>query len=178
MNDKLRLSIALVVALVACLTSCEKHDGVLYFKSKCIAELNGKTYIDQLPLTFSPDVFTTPNLQRDENQAVFKTHLSETRGGTVVYYVEIVLYTSEPNAYLYDEQTFHRVDTGSPDEPQPVWEYTKYCRDNHISYARVNDEIVEAGAFKLTSYDKQKDHVSHGTFTLTFSEGTLKGEFF
>lgn len=178
MHNKMKLYIVMALALVACLTSCEKHDGVLYFKNKCIAELNGKSYIDQLPLTFSPDVFTTPNLQRDENHAVFKTHLSETRGGAVAYYVEIVLYTNEPNAYLYDELTFQRVDTGSPDEPQPAWEYTKYCSEHKISYARINDEIVEGGTFKITSYDKEKDYVAHGTFTLTFSEGTLKGKFF
>lgn len=178
MSNKLKLSMALVLALVACLTSCEKHDGVYYFKSKCVAELNNKTYIDQSPATFNPDAFLTPQFRHEDSMAVFNTHLSEKRGGAVAYYVEIILYTNEPDAYLYKEQTFKRVDTGSPDEPLPAWEYTKYCRDKQVSYARVNDEIVEAGTFRITSYNKEKDYVSHGTFTLTFSEGTLKGEFF
>lgn len=178
MNNKLRLCIVMALALVAGLTSCEKHDGVYYSKNKCVAELNNKTYIDQSPISFNPDVYTTPYFLRGENHAEFNTHLKETRNGEVVYYVKIVLYTNEPSAYLYDAQTFQRVDTGSPDEPLPAWEYAKYCRDNQISYARVNDEIVEGGTFKITSYNKEKDHVSHGTFTLTFSEGTLKGKFF
>lgn len=62
MNNKLRLYIALVVTLVACLTSCEKHDGVYYSKNKCVAELNGKSYIDQPRISFNPDVYTTPLL--------------------------------------------------------------------------------------------------------------------
>lgn len=178
MNNKLRLYIALVVTLVACLTSCEKHDGVYYSKNKCVAELNGKSYIDQPRISFSPDVYTTPCFLRGENHAEFNTHLKETRNGEVVYYVKIVLYTNEPKAYLYDELTFQRVDTGSPNEPLPAWEYAKYCSEHKISYARINDEIVEGGTFKITSYNKEKDYVAHGTFTLTFSEGTLKGEFF
>lgn len=39
----------LLAVIIACtllnLTSCEKHDGINYLKSKCTAELNGQEYI-------------------------------------------------------------------------------------------------------------------------------------
>lgn len=37
----------LLVLLINVTTSCEKHDGIEYFKSKCEAELNGQLLIDQ-----------------------------------------------------------------------------------------------------------------------------------
>lgn len=52
MSMKYQLSIAiklLLVLTICILSSCEKHEGVQYFKSKCVAELNGHTLIDQTP---------------------------------------------------------------------------------------------------------------------------------
>ena len=176
----IKLSFVLIVYMVCVMcfmTACEKHDGIDYFKSKCVAELNGQTYIDQTPFTISPDAIVTPELNYSDNAISFMTFLRSERNGTILYVVRINLFASEPDAFLSKEQIIEKIDFESTDvNSSEMWDYTRYCRDNRISYATVNSEIVDRGSFKITSYDKEKGQY-HGTFTLNFSEGTLKGEF-
>lgn len=47
MKNKLTLFAAIIACTLLSLTSCEKHDGINYLKSKCTADLNGQTYIDK-----------------------------------------------------------------------------------------------------------------------------------
>lgn len=78
-----------LAAIIACIslsfTSCEKHDGINYLKSKCTAELNGQTYIDQQPYTyiFGP-TYPTPFLEYSQYEATFETYLRTERGGKIV----------------------------------------------------------------------------------------------
>lgn len=161
------------------LTACEEHDGIDYFKSKCMAELNGQTYIDQTPFTLSPDVIVTPELNYSENALSFITMLRPQRNGTIDYVVSICLFASEPGALLSQEQTIKKVEIQSP-AVEPSWlDYATYCKDNKISYATINDEVASGGSFKITSItsqDKGKRRYK-GTFILHFSKGILKGEF-
>lgn len=159
------------ICLMCVLSSCEKHDGLSYFKSKCEAELNGQTYIDQTLFTISPDAIVTPQLVRTNNGFEFFSLLRTKRGGDIAYTVCINLFTTEPDASLTEEQHIEKVATDIPDQ-----EYSRYCLENKISYATVNGDIVSTGTFKITSYDLQHGNYQ-GTFTLDFSEGTLEGKF-
>lgn len=168
---------AIMVCAMCLLAACEKHDGIDYFKSKCVAELNGQTYIDQTPFTLSPDVIITPEFYCSDNDLHFRTLLRAERNGTLRYAVDIQVFASGPDELLNKEHAFERMDVESPDgKPLERWEYVQYCHDNKISYARVNDEMAESGTFSITSYDKENGKC-RGTFILKFSEGILKGEF-
>lgn len=168
------------LAIIACamlfLTACEKHDGIDYFKSKCIAELNGQKYIDQTPFSISPNVIITPELNYSEKELSFMTLLRSERNCEIALTVRINLYCEDSGEMLKNEQTIEKVDFQPSGGENYKWEYIKYCKDNKISYARVNDEIVNNGTFKITSYNVEK-HQYTGSFTLQFSEGTLKGDF-
>ena len=89
----------LLAVIIACtllnLTSCEKHDGINYLKSKCTAELNGHEYIDQQPFEsmFGP-VMPTPFLEYSQYEATFETYLSTERGGKIAYIVRINLFAA------------------------------------------------------------------------------------
>jgi len=170
--------IAMIACTLALFTACEKHDGTEYFKSKCTAELNGQTYIDQLPLIYilSPAASMTPSFSYDGNSALFETNLCKERGGTPLYYVSIHLFVSTPEEFLDKEQNIEKKDIDYPDDKPTNWDYVRYCEENQVSYARVNGELINKGTFKITSYNKEKGEYK-GIFTLTFSEGTLKGEF-
>lgn len=168
------------LAIIACtmcfLTACEEHDGIHYFKSKCVAELNGQTYIDQTPFTISPDVIVTPEFNYSDNAISFMTMLRSGRNGDILYAVTISLFANEPDVLLSREQMIEKIDFESSDGKLSEWDYIRYCTDNKISYAKVNGEVIDRGTFKITSYDKGKGRYK-GTFTLHFSEGMLRGEF-
>lgn len=168
------------LAIIACamlfLTACENHDGIDYFKSKCIAELNGQKYIDQTPFSISPNVIITPELNYSEKELSFMTLLRSERNGEIALTVRINLYCEDSGEMLKNNQTIEKVDFKPSGGENYKWEYIKYCKDNKISCARVNDEIVSKGTFKITSYNVEK-HQYTGSFTLQFSEGTLKGDF-
>ena len=157
--------------MLCILSSCEKHDGLSYFKSKCEAELNGHTYIDQTLFTISPDAIITPEFVPTDNGLEFFSLLRTKRGGDIAYAVRINLFTTEPDAYLTEEQHIEKVATDIPEH-----DYRLYCQENRISYAAVDGEIVSTGTFKITSYNLQQRNYQ-GTFTLNFSEGTLQGKF-
>ena len=173
----------LVLAITICIvSSCEKHDDIQYFKSKCVAELNGQTLIDQTPFNIGPNSINTPSLDAGEYTVEFNSNLSNERGGTPLYAVTVKLFVNSPLEYLTQPQTIKYVNIGeSDDEPAP-WDYIKYCNETKISYATIlsysdyKTEIVKAGSFKITSYDKEKN-VYTGIYTLKFSEGTLNAEF-
>lgn len=186
MKNRTKIVATLLVAIVCtmCLFSaCEKHDSETYFKSKCMAELNGQTFIDQQLLlsAMNPSFTMTPSFNYNEGKAAFQTALSKGRGGKVLYYVDIFLFSDSDEELLGKEQSFERRDIDYTDGEPTDWEYTQYCNENKIAYASVfscetlSGEIADKGTFRITS-DK-KDNYS-GTFTLQFSEGTLTGEFF
>ena len=89
MKKKLTLLASIIACTLLSLTSCEKHDGINYLKSKCTAELNGQTYIDQQPYTyiFGP-THPTPFLEYSQYEATFETYLSTERGGKIAVYCE------------------------------------------------------------------------------------------
>lgn len=178
MNGKMKklfgfkLVLQVIFACTMCfLTACEEHDGIDYFKSKCVAKLNGQSYIDQTPFTISPDVIVTPEFHCNENTVSLLSMLRTKRNGTINYVVRINLFADQPDALLKGEQFIEKIDG-----ELSAWDYTKYCRDNKISYATVNEEVATRGSFQITSYDKERGRYK-GTFTLHFSEGVLKGEF-
>lgn len=168
--------LAVALCAMVLLTACEKHDGVSYFKTKCVAELNGQTYIDQTPFTISPDAIITPEFIYSENKASFYSLLRTERSGEARYSVRVSLYSDEAGALLNGEQKIEKVEFESSDSENYAWEYTKYCIDYKISYAEVNDEVVDYGTFEITSYDKERN-IYKGKFRLHFSEGTMIGEF-
>ncbi|MGM9763061.1 MAG: hypothetical protein ACI3ZQ_03465 [Candidatus Cryptobacteroides sp.] len=180
-------TVVMLFAAIACticlLTACEKHDGVCYLKSKCTAELNGQTYIDQLPLTyiFAVEGQKTPSFAYSDGIATFRTALCKGRGEAAVYYVDIFLFTDSLEELHGREVGFERRDIEYVDGKPAEWEYEEYCNDNRLPYAKVFScermcgEIADKGTFRLTS-DKNGNY--SGTFILQFSEGTMKGEFF
>lgn len=89
MKKKFTLLAAIIACTLLSFTSCEKHDGINYLKSKCTAELNGQTYIDQQPYThiFGP-TYPTPFLVYSKYEATFETYLSTERGGQDCLYCE------------------------------------------------------------------------------------------
>lgn len=156
---------------------CCDSDEV-YFKSKCTAVLDGQTYYDQLPLktALNPSTTVTPSIEHLENYTVFHTWLCKERGGSPIYYVDIYLFSNSLEGLYEKEYNFEKVDIDYTDGKPSHWEYVKYCKENRISYADINNEIADKGSFRFTSYDNEKKEYS-GTFTLQFSEGTMQGEF-
>ena len=157
MKKKLTLLAAIIACNLLCLTSCEKHDGINYLKSKCTAELNGQTYIDQQPYThiFGP-MRPTPFLEYNQ-----------------------YLFVDTPEEFIHQPQTIEKIDIANDDTLISDRDYRQYCKDNKVSYATVNGEVIDEGTFQITSYDKNEGQPNcYGTFTLQFSEGTLKGEFY
>lgn len=169
-------------AIAACtlffMTACEKHDGTYYYKSKCVAELNGRTYVDQTPVknAFSPESTATPQLAYDGNSLFFYTELARDRGGEPAYIVEIQLFTDDSEGLPYRERTIEKADIEYSDPRLMTWEYIQYCKANKVSFALINHEAADKGTFRITSCDKEKGRYD-GTFALTFSEGTLTGSF-
>lgn len=168
---------ALIACAVLSFTACEKHDGESYFKTKCVAELNGKTYYDQAPLKYalSPAFIKSPSLDLYEDKTVFGTNLSEKRGGMALYYVSVRVF-SDIDDIIGKEQVIKKVDIDYPSDVPSYSYYLEYCEDNDIPLAEINGEIVDEGIFRVMSYDAENEEY-HGTFTLRFSEGTMEGEF-
>lgn len=88
-------------AIAFSLTSCEKHEGELYLKSKCTAELNGKTYIDQTRIEqtfnpFAPQLRHTLNTTRKRPVAGSR----QLSGQTGMLRQSISLKYSYPKTYL------------------------------------------------------------------------------
>lgn len=182
-SSSILLLLVLVLAITICIvSSCEKHDDIQYFKSKCVAELNGQTLIDQTPFNIGPNSINTPSLDAGEYTVEFNSNLSNERGGTPLYAVTVKLFVNSPLEYLTQPQTIKYVNIGKSDDEPARWDYIKYCNENKISYATIlsysdyKTEIVKEGSFKITSYDKEKN-VYTGIYTLKFSEGTLNAEF-
>lgn len=90
----------IIVCAMLFLTACEKHDGIDYFKSKCIAELNGQKYIDQTPFTINPNVIITPELNYSEKELTFMTLLRSERNGEIALTVRINLYCEDSGELL------------------------------------------------------------------------------
>lgn len=165
-----------------CLISCEKHDGISYYHSKCEAELNGKYLIDQSRFDWGLGTGRTPYIAASEYKAEFESKLSTERGSMPLYYVYIQVFSDKPWGYLTEPHAIKFVNIEEIDEEQSPWDYKSYCDYNKINYATIflssslKTEIVKDGTFQITEYDKDK-HTYKGQFTLQFSEGTLKGDF-
>lgn len=177
-------ALTLLFSLLLCtclLSSCsrEEHDGIEYFKKKCTAQLNGQSYIDQTPfyIIFSPGAMkATPWFVYGDGCATFRTDLSTDRESNPDYRIEINFFYDTLESSLHEEQTIEKVAIECTDPFFMQREYMEYCINNRLSYALVNTEVVEKGTFRILSYDEEKGKYK-GTFTLLFSEGTLKGEF-
>ena len=182
MKKKFTLLAAIIACIFLSLTSCEKHDGINYLKSKCTAELNGQTYIDQQPYTyiFGPTM-PTPFLEYSQYEATFETYLSTERRGKIAYIVRINLFVDTPEDFFHQPQTIEKINIADVDTLSSERDYRQYCKDNNVSYATVNGEVIDGGTFQITSYDKTEGQTyctnCNGTFTLQFSEGTLNGTF-
>lgn len=180
MKKKFTLLAAIIACTLLSFTSCEKHDGINYLKSKCTAELNGQTYIDQQPYThiFGP-TYPTPFLEYSKYEATFETYLSTERGGKIAYIVRINLFVDTPEEFFHQPQKIEKIDIA--DTLILYRDYRQYCKDNKVSYATVNGEVIDEGTFQITSYDKTEGQTyctnCNGTFTLQFSKGTLNGTF-
>lgn len=178
------ISYIIITALIwaiLCLTSCEKHDGIDYYHSKCEAELNGQYLIDQTAFNWGLGP-KTPDILVSEYNAEFESKLSAERGTMPLYYVNIRLFVDKPFEFLTEPQSIKFVNIDGLDEEQSVWDYTQYCDLNKINYAKIfilsntKTEVVKDGLFQITEYDKER-YTYKGIFTLQFSEGTLKGKF-
>ncbi len=172
--------------------SCEKHDGIYYYKSKCTAEFAGVSYIDQCAFSPSLDAIITPQLNRGSGEAEFLTLLSNHRGGPIVYGVRIQLYYDSEDDFFCRQLDMLKEDIEYNDPQHAYSEYVNYCREHRISYAEVssytdsyvdeksyvevNYEFASSGWFKITSYDKEKG-VYRGNFQLTLQQGVLEGTF-
>ena len=179
--DRISLIIGAVIMAIISMTSCEKHDGVDYYKSNCEAELNGQYLIDQTRFDWGFGIGKTPYLVVSDYEIEFDSKLSTERGGMPVYYVYIDIFTESPLEFLKEPQTIKFVDIEGIGEEDEL-NYKRYCRDNKINFATIfmlsnlKSEIVKDGTFQITEYDP-KNHTYKGKFSLLFSEGTLKGDF-
>lgn len=185
MKKTLSLSLVVICSFIwafLCLTSCEKHDGISYYHSKCEAELNGQYLIDQSRFDWGLGVGKTPYLMASEYEAEFESKLSVERGVMPLYYVNIRLFVDKPFDFLTEPQSIKLENIDGIDEAQSTWDYKQYCDYNKINYATIfnsantKTEIVKDGSFEITEFDKDK-RTYKGKFKLQFSEGTLKGEF-
>ena len=187
MNTKFYpLLTAVLILLGIGLTSCEKHDGEHYFKWFCKAELNGKSLIDQTRIeqAFNPNSpMATPYLCKEsENYCKFYTELGENRGAQPEYYIDVWLPVKDLQGIVGKEFAFKKEipENFDPAEPGNSGAYFKWLRENGHCFATVDKnlttEYVENGTFKIESFDSSGPFY-HGSFTLTFSEGTLTGHF-
>lgn len=147
----------------------------IYLKSKCTAELNGKTYIDQsrIEQTFNPFAPTaTPYIEYNPETTGgrFETELGPDRDAPAEYYIKIFI----PKDFLKGK---HRTSTAGRSMFESDLDYIVHCQDNGIAYATVGGELVDNGTFCITSYDLS-DGWAYGKFALPFSEGTITGQFY
>lgn len=171
----------ILMCAMCLLMSCEKHDGMQYFKAKCVAELNGQTYVDQTPFTISPNAIVTPSIYCDD-AVKFTTLLRTGRKGDVAFGVDINLFINAQDIVTDREYIIERQDIESLGNEPSTSDYVCYCRDNNVSYADIisyadmQTEIPSRCSIRFKTFDPDKRQYQ-GSFTLTFSEGTLKGEF-
>ena len=178
--------IPIILVTIICaflfLNSCEKHEGIGYYYSKCEAELNGQFLIDQSRFDWGLGIGKTPFLGVSEYKANYESKLSTERGNMPLYYVYIQVSVDEPWEYLTEPQTIKFTKIEGIDEENRPWDYRSYCDYYKINCATIflssnsKTEIVKEGSFQITEYDMKK-RVYKGKFTLLFSEGTLKGDF-
>lgn len=168
-----------------CLTSCEKHDGISYYKSKCEAELDGQYLIDQSRFDWGFGTGKTPCLIASEYEARFETRLSTKRGEFPLCYVYINMFVETPWDYLTEPQTIEFIDIADIDEELNSWDYKRYCEDHKINYATISwvgnpkTEIVKEGSFQITEMTEldNNQRIYKGKFSLHSIEGMLKGTF-
>lgn len=95
--------------------------------------------------------------------------------------MRINLFVDTPEEFFLQPQTIEKIDIADADALISYRDYRQYCKDNKVSYATVNGEVIDEGTFQITSYDKTEGQTyctnCNGTFTLQFSEGTLNGTF-
>lgn len=89
--------------------------------------------------------------------------------------LQINLFADKRDIVTDKEYIIEKTDIESLGNDAPIWDYTRYCDDNAVSYARIDSEIPDRCSIRFTAFDTEKHY--HGIFTLDFSEGTLKGEF-
>lgn len=170
-----------MMCAICLLASCEKHDGIPYFKAKCVAELNGQSYVDQTPFTISPNAIVTPSIYCDD-AVRFSTLLRTGRKDDVAFGVNINLFINARDIVTDREYIIEIQDIESLGNEPTTSDYVRYCRDNNVSYADIlsyavmQSEIPSRCSIRFTTFDPDKRQYQ-GTFTLTFSEGTLNGEF-
>lgn len=169
-------------------SSCEKHNGNFYFRSLCKAELNGKPLIDQTRIehAFSPDSpAATPCIeQTGDNYYIFRTELSENRDARPDYYINIYLPVKDVQEIVGKNFSFKKEipDKFNPTDPGYSHAYYKWLTENSRCFATVftpgnwATEYVESGSFKIESFDSNGSFY-HGSFSLTFREGTVNGHF-
>ena len=94
--------------------------------------------------------------------------------------MRINLFVDTPEEFFHQPQKIEKIDIA--DTLILDRDYRQYCKDNKVSYATVNGEVIDEGTFQITLYNKTEGQIyctnGNGTFTLQFSEGTLKGEFY
>ncbi|MDE6309079.1 MAG: hypothetical protein K2L81_02685 [Muribaculaceae bacterium] len=177
--------ISIIVCAALGLVSCEKHDGVGYYHSKCEAELNGQYLIDQSRFDWGMGPGKTPHIIASEHQLQFESKLSTKRGEMPQLYLYISLYVDKPWEFLAKPQNIVYVDIDNIDAEVRPWDYSSYCDYQKINYAKIfltstgKTEFVEKGSFQITEIsESENEHRSYkGKFNLQFSEGTLTGEF-
>lgn len=176
-----RIAIALLALSALVFSSCERHDGKLYFKQVCHAECEGKKYIDQCPLThiFAPTV--TPYIHEWEYGGIeFTTNLCENREGATVIRIQLYMPCDDIHNIVG-----HRFDFACTDSKSDSWwEYLKYCRENGINagsiYAPtlpIESGVVKSGWFIIDDKDKDSN-TCRGTFEVTTTDDvTIAGNF-
>lgn len=174
------IAIALLALSTLIFSSCERHDGKLYFKQVCNAEFEGKKYIDQCPLSyiFAPSV--TPFIHEWEYGGIeFTTNLCEKREGPTV--IRLQLYMPCDGT---DNIVGHRFEfTYDENFSGSWWEYHKYCSENGFNtgdiYAptlNVEPGVIKSGWFIIESKDKNDS--CRGSFEVTTLDNlTLAGHF-
>ena len=102
----------ILMCAMCLLMSCEKHDGMQYFKAKCVAELNGQSYVDQTPFTISPNAIVTPSIYCDD-AVRFTTLLRTGRKDDVAFGVDINLFINARDIVTDREYIIERQDIES-----------------------------------------------------------------
>lgn len=104
------------------------------------------------------------------------------RKGDVAFGIDINLFINAQDIVTDREYIIEKQDIESLGNEPSTSDYVRYCRDNNVSYtdilsyALMQSEIPSRCSIRFTTFDPEKRQYQ-GSFALTFSEGTLKGEF-